>query len=698
MIEPLLGVVILLNIIIIVLFVIKSKAHSDFTGFEAKLKDFSEKLHKQEQNFRDEFSRNREETSKGAQGLREETGQSMKTLGDSIVARIKENSEVQQKQLENYGEKLNNFIKTYEIKIEKLTETVDERLKSFQKENAQKFDKVFSDFNSNAKQNREEIAGNLETFRNSFLTSMKDVDELQKSKLDGMTTELNKLVRTNEEKMDKLRETIEKILKDIQKDNSQKFDKVFSDFNSNAKENRQEMTKTLETFQGSFLASIKEIDKLQKSKLDGMTVELTKLTQTNEEKMENLRKLVESNLLQIQKDSSEKFDKMFADFNKNSRDNREETKTALDSFRKSFMTSMKEIDELQKSKLDSMTGELTKLTRSNEQKMETLREVIVNRLQEIQKDNSEKLEKMRETVDEKLHNTLEKRLGESFKLVSERLEMVHQGLGEMQKLATGVGDLKKVLSNVKQGGVWGEMHLARLLENTMVKGQYEENVASKKNSSNRVEFAIKIPSKDDHKKYIYLPLDSKFPRVAYENLCKAFDNNNVEEIKECRKLLFESVKNSAKDIKDKYIDPPNTTDFAILFLPTEGLYAEIIRNSDLIETIQKNYNILITGPATLYALLNSLQMGFRTFAIEKRSSEVWHLLGAVKTQFTKFGDVLEKTHKNLLNASKTIEDATKRTKIIEKKLNDVQELPVEESEIIIQKNDIFSTKAITVNS
>jgi DNA recombination protein RmuC len=293
----------------------------------------------------------------------------------------------------------------------------------------------------------------------------------------------------------------------------------------------------------------------------------------------------------------------------------------------------------------------------------------------MQKDNNDKLEVMRATVDEKLHATLERRLGESFKHVSERLEQVHKGLGEMQNLASGVGDLKKVLTNVKTRGTWGEVQLGNLLEQVMTPSQYERNVAVKRRSSERVEFAIKLPNGPDENRPLWLPIDAKYPMEDYQRLIAAREAGVAEQAEVLVRELVARIKSEARDIRDKYIAPPETTDFAILYLPTEGLYAEITQRPGLQEQLQREYRVMVGGPNTIAALLNSLQMGFRTLAIEKRSSEVWQILGAVKADFGKFGDLLEKTQKKLQEASNNIEAAASKTRVISRRLDKVQDLP-----------------------
>lgn len=367
------------------------------------------------------------------------------------------------------------------------------------------------------------------------------------------------------------------------------------------------------------------------------------------------------------------------ELNSSLKQNREELSASLKSITDSLTKQLAEMSKLQKDELQLFSEQLSKLTQTNEQKLDQLREKVEERLKNLQDNNSQKLEEMRATVDEKLQSTLEKRLGESFKLVSERLEQVHKGLGEMQSLAVGVGDLKKVLTNVKARGIWGEIQLENLIEQILTPEQYEKNIATKKGSSERVEFAIKMPGKGNNKDSVcWLPIDAKFPMEDYQRLVAAQDLSDVTTIEEASKAIENRIKNEAKTISEKYIEPPGTTDVALLFLPIEGLYAEVLRRPGLFEKIQNDYKVILTGPTTLTAILNSLQMGFRTLAIEKRSSEVWSLLGSVKTEFGKFGDVLDKTQKKLRDASDTIDEASKRTRAIERKLRDVQVLPASE--------------------
>lgn len=358
------------------------------------------------------------------------------------------------------------------------------------------------------------------------------------------------------------------------------------------------------------------------------------------------------------------------------REGRQEQGNSLRAFGESLLKRMTDIAGFQKNQLDTFSEQLKTLTQLNEQKLNTMRETVESRLKSLQEDNGAKLEQMRAVVDEKLHATLEKRLGESFKLVSDRLEMVHKGLGEMQSLAVGVGDLKKVLTNVKTRGNFGEIQLGSLLEQLLTPEQYAANVATRPGSGQRVEFAVKLPGKSDvGEQPVWLPIDAKFPQEDYLRLLEAQEQGNPALVEESSRQLERAVQLMARDIRDKYLEPPHTTDFGIMFLPTEGLYAEVLRRTGLCETLQRECRVVITGPTTLAALLNSLQLGFRTLAIEKRSSEVWALLGAVKTEFASFGDILEKTKKKLQEAGNTIEAASVRSRAIERRLKNVQEMP-----------------------
>jgi DNA recombination protein RmuC len=393
-------------------------------------------------------------------------------------------------------------------------------------------------------------------------------------------------------------------------------------------------------------------------------------------------------LPEIEKKFREGYDKLDEQVKKEFQRNREETGLQQRNLREEVFSSFKKFEDSLFHQFTTFSERLEKLTQMNDKKFEELKEKVEQKLQQISENNSLKLEEMRVTVDEKLHSTLEKRLGESFKLVSDRLEQVHKGLGEMQTLAVGVGDLKKVLTNVKSRGTWGEIQLENLIDQLLTPEQYAKNIATKKGSGDRVEFAIKMPGRGtDKNEVLWLPIDAKFPMEDYQRLQLAQDAVDLAAIEEASKALENRIKGEAKTIFDKYLDPPNTTDFALMFLPVEGLFAEVLRRPGLIEKIQSEYKVVLTGPTTLTAILNSLQMGFRTLAIEKRSSEVWSLLGAIKTEFVKFGDILDKTQKKLAEASNTIDDASKRSRAIERRLRDVQELPQGETQSSLELDD-----------
>ncbi|MCL5735935.1 MAG: DNA recombination protein RmuC [Actinobacteria bacterium] len=366
---------------------------------------------------------------------------------------------------------------------------------------------------------------------------------------------------------------------------------------------------------------------------------------------------------------------------------REEVAAAVKAMGDSTVRSIGELGTQQKGQLETFTTQLVTLTESNEKRLNELRGTVDGRLKQLQEENAAKLDEMRKTVDERLEATLDKRLGESFKQVSERLEAVHKGLGEMQTLAAGVGDLKRVLTNVKTRGTWGEVQLSMLLEQILTPEQYAANVACKLGCAERVEFAIRLPGQDGGESdVVWLPIDAKFPVEDYQRMLEAQGAGDSAGMEGALRALEARVKASAKEIQTKYLDPPRTTDFGIMFIPTEGLYAEVLRRPGLAESIQNDCRVVIAGPTTLAALLNSLQMGFRTLAIEKRSSEVWQLLGAVKTQFGQFGTLLEKVHKKLDQASGTIEDAARKSRTIERKLRGVQELPSEAATSLLPLN------------
>ena len=431
-----------------------------------------------------------------------------------------------------------------------------------------------------------------------------------------------------------------------------------------AREQRQELTEAFKIFGESVVQRMMDVAGIQKGQLDAFSNQLASFAKASGERLDGVRAESATGAKQL----------------------REEVIAALKGITEATTQTMGELANVQKAQLEAMSSAIGKLSDSNEKKLEAVRVTVESKLQSMQIDNAKQLDQMRQTVDEKLQGTLEKRLGESFKQVSERLEQVHKGLGEMQTLATGVGDLKKVLKNVKTRGTWGEVQLGALLEQVLNPDQFATNVATKEGGE-RVEFAIKLPGQSaDKEETVWLPIDAKFPVEDYQRLVEAQERADVEGAEVAGKQLENRVKNCAGDICQKYLNPPRTTDFGILFLPIEGLFAEVIRRTGLTEAIQRDCRVVIAGPTTLWSILSSLQMGFRTLAIQKRSSEVWNLLAAVKTEWTKYGDVLDAVQKKLHQASETIEKAKARSRAVGRKLKDVQELPVGEATGLLPSN------------
>ena len=377
-----------------------------------------------------------------------------------------------------------------------------------------------------------------------------------------------------------------------------------------------------------------------------MTKQLKDLTESNQNILESIRTTLDMCMKELRESNEVKLDAV-----------RKEASENLKFINETLSKTLESISKTQQFQIEGMTKQLKELTESNQGALDRIRTTFDTRVKELQEGNEKKLDEMRRTVDEKLHDTLEKRLGESFKVVSDRLDAVHKGLGEMQSLATGVGDLKRVLTNVKARGTWAEVQLGGILEEMLTPEQYGKNVQVRADSGERVEYALRLPGpKDDPAACVWLPIDSKFPQEDYVRLQEAADRADPVGVQKAGDDLARTVRGAAKDIHDKYISPPTTTDFAIMFLATEGLHAEILRQPSVVDELQKKYRIVVAGPTTLAAILSSLRMGFQTLAIEKRAAEVWKILGAVKTEFGKFGEVLDRVRKQLATASRTIED------------------------------------------
>lgn len=446
---------------------------------------------------------------------------------------------------------------------------------------------------------------------------------------------------------------------DFARSNQEQLVRIEKQAALNARSLREEVVATLTKISESMNTTLRDLATAEKVQLDAFSGQLAELTKVTSGSLDAMR---------VQASGS-------------ARELREEIVRTLTGISETTARTMGELGTTQKSQLDAMAAAMNQLSETNAAKLETVRAAVETRLKTLQDDNARQLENMRRTVDEKLQGTLEKRLGESFRQVSERLEQVHKGLGEMQTLATGVGDLKKVLTNVKTRGTWGEVQLGALLEQVLSTEQYVRN-ASTRDGAERVEFAVKLPGQDGEAP-VLLPIDAKFPVEDYQRLLDAQERGDASVIETAGRQLETRIKACAKDIRDKYVNPPASTDFGILFLPIEGLFAEVIRRPGLAEGIQRDCRVVIAGPTTLWSILNSLQMGFRTLAIQKRSGEVWTLLGAVKTEWTKYGEVLDAVQKRIHQASETIEKAKVRTRAIGRKLRSVQELPAEASSSLL---------------
>ena len=383
----------------------------------------------------------------------------------------------------------------------------------------------------------------------------------------------------------------------------------------------------------------------------------------------------DSSLERTDKSMKDEFQRNREESSSLSKNQREELSKSLDGFKEGFETNTKRLNDLLKDRFDAFSKQQTEINQESEKRIKEVKETVENQLKEIREDNTKQLNEVRKTVDEKLQKTLNERLTQSFETVGKQLKSVQEGLGEMKNLATDVGGLKKVLSNVKMRGGIGEVQLAMLLEQILAPDQYEANVKTKKGSSATVEFAIKLPGKNEDESIVWLPVDAKFPKDVYEKLQEAYEDGDLDKIQFAQKELDSTIKKMAKDISEKYIDPPNTTDFGIMFLPFEGIYAEVVRKASLLETLQRDFKIIVTGPTTLAAILNSLQMGFKTLAIQKRSGEVWQVLGAVKKEFENFGGMMQKAQKNIQTGLNQLDDVMgKRTRAIQRKLKDVETL------------------------
>lgn len=498
-----------------------------------------------------------------------------------------------------------------------------------------------------AKEAREELARIQREGTGSLAQQLASAENIQREQLSLISGRIDALGEANQVALDRVRTAVDTGLKEMRAANDERLGEIRSTLDQSVKELQAATEKQLgDTRTG----------------LDGR---LKELRESNEKALGEMRGIIDARIKELREGNEKILGEM-----------RKEVSDGLKQAADSISKVLGDMSNTQREQLQAMTGQLKEHADGNLRSLEAIRTALDARVKELQASNEEKLEQMRKTVDEKLHDTLERRLGESFKLVSDRLDTVHKGLGEMQTLATGVGDLKRVLTNVKARGGWAELQLGALLEQTLTPEQYEKNVAVTPGGSERVEFAIKLPgSKGDPNTPLWLAIDSKFPQEDYARLQHAAERADPDAVKEATDGLLRAVRLAAKDIHDKYINPPHTLDMAVMYLATEGLFSEVMRQPGFVEELQTKYRVMVTGPANLTALLTTLRLGFQTLAIEKRASDVWRVLGAVKTEFGKFGDMLDKVKNHLGKATKTIEEGGVRTRAMERQLREVEKLP-----------------------
>ena len=606
----------------------------------------------------------RQEVSRSEQEVRSEVRTSQKAITDTLLTSIAELS------------------KTLTAQLEGTRNTIDDRFQKLQQSNDSKLEQV-----------DRTVTKQLQSTTGTLVTTIGELGKAQKAATDTLVATVGELGDTQSQRLEDVTRSItdltqstEASIENIRKSTDERIQNLQTSNENSLKQIRQTVTEHLQTTSDTLVITVGELGKAQKAatdtlvstvgelgdtqsqRLEDVTRSITDLTQSTEASIENIRKSTDERIQNLQTS------------NENSLKQIRQTVTEhLQTTSDTLVITVGELGKAQTDQLTNSTKAINDLTQSNKTSLDGVRTIVDQRLQAMQTSNESKLDEMRKTVDEQLQSTLEKRLGESFNIVSKRLEDVQRGLGEMQSLAAGVGDLKRVLTNVKARGTWGEVQLGTLLEDILTPDQYSTNVKLHENSQEHVEYAIRLPGNDDGPdSCVWLPIDSKLPLADYERLVDATD---AAAENKAAQALTRVVRAEAKKIQDKYIAPPRTTDFAIMFLPTEGLYAEVLRVPGLITEFLQSYRIVVAGPTTLAAILNSLRMGFRTLAIEKRSSEVWEILGAVKSEFGKFGEVMDKLKRQLNTAAKTVDATGVRTRAMERRLQTVEELPSEEASV-----------------
>jgi DNA recombination protein RmuC len=504
-----------------------------------------------------------------------------------------------------------------------------------------------------ARELRQEVSGTIRGVDESIRRMLTESFGMNQTHFEAMTRQITELTDSNSTAAEGIRTTLDARIKDLQAGNETRLDAVRNEIGEGLKTSGESVARTLDQQTG-----------VQRDSLGKLATEFKELSESNQATLERMRSTVDDRIKNLQEGSDRRFEEF-----------RREVSATLQQSTETQARGLGEASGRQVEQLEHMTTQLKEMGEDNRRSLETFRSAFDERVRELQASNEKKLDEMRQTVDEKLHDTLEKRLGESFKLVGDWLESVHKGLGEMQGLASGVGDLKRVLTNVKTRGTWAEVQLASILEQILVPQQWAKNVCVREGSAERVECAIRLPGPQENRsKCLWLPIDSKFPQEDYLRLQDAAECGDRVRVEAAVEALAKTLRAAAKEVCDRYVNPPETTDFAIMFLATEGLYAEALRYPGLVEELQSKYRVVIAGPMTLAALVNSLRVGFQTLAIEQRTMEVWRVLGAVKTEFGKFGELLDRVRRHLGHASKAIDDTGVRTRALERRLGSVEQL------------------------
>jgi DNA recombination protein RmuC len=515
---------------------------------------------------------------------------------------------------------------------------------------------------------REELANGLSRAQEQLASTLLTTSGFQKTEIEAVSGHIRDLVGTTTTALERSMEIIDTRLGGFQEVVGTRLDAIRQIAD-------ERLTTAISTGQKATLDTLSEMGKLHRDQLDAVSGHVRDLAGTTTTALERSRETIDTRLGGFQEIVGARLDEI-------RRTADEKLTMAIDTGQKSMLETLSEMGRLQREQLETMSGQIREIADSNRGSLDRIRETVDLRVKELQDGNDRKLEEMRKTVDEKLHETLERRLGDSFNVVSERLEAVQRGLGEMQSLANGVGDLRRVLTNVKARGTWAEVQLGAILAQILAPNQFERNVRVRDDSDQAVEYAIRIPRHGDGG-CMWLPIDSKFPQEDYGRLQEAADHADAEAVQRATESLNRALRVAAQDIRTKYVNPPDTTDFAILYLATEGLYAEVVRQPALVEELHQRYRIVPAGPTTLAAILSSLRMGFQTIAVEQRAAEVRATLAAVKTEFAKFGDVLDRVKRQLRAASNSIEATGVRTRAMERKLRSVEELSEEDASRVL---------------